>query len=592
VGSTGVVAAPEASRERLIPSLTMAAPPPGPPFEPPSEPITGELRLPSAPEPKVSLTRATAVMSVGTAMSRITGFLRLAVIAWAIGGVESKLPDTYNLANSMPNIVYQLVLGEILATLFVPVFVDYITTRAKDEAWRLASTILNLAIVIATAVSVVAVLLAPWIIKIYTFRLTDPVERAQQQAVGAFLLRLLLPQMIFYAAGSVLTGLLNAHRRFAVPMFAPVLNNLIVMATFVTFRALHAHGTPQLASLSTADKLLLGGGTTLGVIAMTVVLWPFVLRLKEQRYSPREFDWRNPAIRHVGRLAKFSLLYVIVNQIGLWVVFALANGKRGGVTAYQSAYILYQLPYGIFAVSVFTALVPELSEHHVRKDTASFRNDLSLGLRTTLFVIVPAAAGFVALSQPIVRLLLQHGVFGSGSTLLFARTFLYMSLGLGAYAIFQQLMRASYARQDTKTPWIVNGLTVAFTVAISIPLFLWLDVPGLGLAHAASYTFAAALGATVLRRQLGGIDGARVMASAARIAVASGASGAGAWLVSRALAPAGVEPALGPQLLQVGAAITTGIAIYAALAAAFRLDEFRPLLRMVTGRFSRGEARA
>lgn len=592
MGSTGVVAAPEASRERLIPSLTMAAPPPGPPFEPPSEPITGELRLPSAPEPKVSLTRATAVMSVGTAMSRITGFLRLAVIAWAIGGVESKLPDTYNLANSMPNIVYQLVLGEILATLFVPVFVDYITTRAKDEAWRLASTILNLAIVIATAVSVVAVLLAPWIIKIYTFRLTDPVERAQQQAVGAFLLRLLLPQMIFYAAGSVLTGLLNAHRRFAVPMFAPVLNNLIVMATFVTFRALHAHGTPQLASLSTADKLLLGGGTTLGVIAMTVVLWPFVLRLKEQRYSPREFDWRNPAIRHVGRLAKFSLLYVIVNQIGLWVVFALANGKRGGVTAYQSAYILYQLPYGIFAVSVFTALVPELSEHHVRKDTASFRNDLSLGLRTTLFVIVPAAAGFVALSQPIVRLLLQHGVFGSGSTLLFARTFLYMSLGLGAYAIFQQLMRASYARQDTKTPWIVNGLTVAFTVAISIPLFLWLDVPGLGLAHAASYTFAAALGATVLRRQLGGIDGARVMASAARIAVASGASGAGAWLVSRALAPAGVEPALGPQLLQVGAAITTGIAIYAALAAAFRLDEFRPLLRMVTGRFSRGEARA
>jgi putative peptidoglycan lipid II flippase len=153
-------------------------------------------------------------------------------------------------------------------------------------------------------------------------------------------------------------------------------------------------------------------------------------------------------------------------------------------------------------------------------------------------------------------------------------------------------MRASYARQDTRTPWIVNGLAVAFNIAISIPLFLWLEVPGLGLGHAASYTFAALLGVAVLRRQLGGIDGARVVASATRITVAAAASAAGAWLVSRALAPGGVEPALGPQLLQVGAAIATGIAIYAGLAVAFRMEEFRPLLRMVTGRFSRGEAPA
>jgi putative peptidoglycan lipid II flippase len=569
----------------------MAAPPPGPFPQPPSDPITGELRLPTENDSRMSLTRATAIMSAGTALSRITGFLRLAVIAWAIGGVESKLPDTYNLANNMPNIVYQLVLGEILATLFVPVFVDYLTTRAKNEAWRLASTILNLAIIIAAAVSVVVVLLAPWIIKMYTFRLHGP-DRIAQEQVGAFLLRLLLPQMIFYAAGAVLTGLLNAHRRFAIPMFAPVLNNVIVMATFVVFRNLHPDGIPLLNDLSAGDKLLLGGGTTLGVIVMTVVLWPFVLRLKDQGYSPREFDWRNPAIRHVGRLAKFSLAYVIVNQIGLWVVFALANGEQGGVTAYQNAFILYQLPYGIFAVSVFTALVPELSEHHVRKDLAAFRSDLSLGLRTTLFIIVPAAAGFIALSQPIVRLLLQHGVFGSKSTDLFARTFLLMSIGLAAFAVFQQLMRASYARQDTKTPWIVNSCAVAFNIAISIPLFFWLRVPGLGLGHAVSYIFAAALGAAVLRHQLGGLDGMRILRSFVRIAIAASVSAVGAWFVSRGLQPAGLTPALGPQLLQVAASIVTGLTIYAALAAALRLDEFRPLLRMVFRRFSRASGGA
>ncbi len=555
----------------------MAAPASDPPSEPPSDPVTGELGLRASSETATSLTRATAVMSVGTALSRITGFLRLAVMAWAIGGAESKLPDTYNLANTMPNIVYQLVLGEILATLFVPIFVQHLTTRAKDEAWRLASTILNLAVLIAGIISAIAVLLAPWIIKIYTFRL-DGQERVFQEQTGAFLLRLLLPQMIFYAAGAVLTGLLNAHRRFGPPMFAPLLNNVIMMITFVIFR--FVHGTDNLERLSAGDKWLLGGGTTLGIVAMTMVLWPFVLRLKDQRYSPRELDWRNPAIRHVGSLAKFSLAYVIVNQIGLWIVYALANGVQGGVTAFQSSFILYQLPYGIFAVSVFTALVPTLSEHHVRGDVPAFRRDLSLGVRTTLFIVVPAAAGFIALSRPIVRLLLEHGVFGAASTALFAETFLLMAIGLAAYAVFQQLMRASYARQDTKTPWIVNSIAVAVNIAIAFPLFAALDVPGLALAHAISYIFAAILGGVVLRRQLGGLDGAHIARSATRIGVAATASGFGAWIVARSLADA-VGASLGGQVLQVGLAVATGFAIYAGLAAAMRLDEFRPLARMV-----------
>jgi len=567
----------------------MAFPGSGPPTDPASEPLTGELdlRAEAGADTARALTRATAVMSVGTALSRITGFLRLGVMAWAIGGAETKLPDTYNLANTMPNIVYQLVLGEILATLFVPIFVQHLATRAKEEAWRLASTILNLAIAIAAVVSVAAVLLAPWIIKIYTFRINNPELRIQQEQVGAFFLRLLLPQMIFYAAGAVLTGLLNAHRRFAVPMFAPILNNLIVMATFVVFRWNHPGGAVDLDGLTTGDKLLLGGGTTLGVFAMTMVLWPFVLRIKDQRYSPREFDWRNPAIRHVGNLAKYSLAYVVINQIGLWVVYALANGVDGGVTAFQSSFILYQLPYGIFAVSVFTALVPTLSEHHVRGDREAFRRDLSLGLRTTMFIIAPAAAGFVVLAHPIVRLLLEHGVFGAASTELFADTFLLMAVGLVAYAAFQQLMRASYARQDTRTPWIVNSVAVGFNIAIALPLFAWLEVPGLALAHAISYTFAAILAGVVLRRQLGGLDESRIGSSTLRIVFASALSAALAWLVAKGIAEAVDTGSLGGQILQVGGAVTAALILYGALAALLRLDEFRPLMRMVTGRFTR-----
>jgi putative peptidoglycan lipid II flippase len=527
-----------------------------------------------------ALVRATAVMSVGTALSRVTGFLRLSVMAWAIGGAESKLPDTYNLANTMPNIVYQLVLGEVLATIFVPVFVEYILTREREDAWRLSSTILNLAFVVSAIFAAITVIIAPWIIKIYAFRLPAGPERVAQEAVGTFFLRLFMPQMIFYATGAVLTGLLNAHKKFALPMFAPILNNAIVMVTFIAFRAMHGTRTPTLSALTGGEKLLLAGGTTAGVIAMTMVLWPAVLRLPG-RYRLRDFDWRHPAIRKVGTLAKYSLAYVAVNQVGLWVVKALANGTRGGVAAYDTSFILYQLPYGIFAVSVFTALVPTLAEHHVRGDRAAVTRDLSLGLRTTAFVVLPAAAGFIALGHPIVRLLLQHGVFSGRSTELFADTFVLMAIGLGAYAAFQQMTRAFYAMQDTRTPWIVNSAGVAVNIATALPLYAAMGVRGLALSHALSYWYAVAHGGIALRRRLGRIDGRRLAESHARILVAAAATGAGAWAVARLV---GEGIGVGGQIGQVGAGVASGLALYAILAAALRLDEARTLLRVVTGR--------
>lgn len=556
---------------------------------PPSDPSSPSLETTPdaaiADAPAGSLARATAVMSVGTTLSRVTGFVRVAVMAWAIGGVESKLPDTYNLANTMPNMVYQLVIGEILATIFVPVFVEALAARARREAWRLASGVLVMALAVAAVFALVTVVAAPWLIKIYTFRIEDPVLRAAQEETGAFFLRLFMPQMIFYAAGMVLTGLLNAHRRFAAPMFAPILNNLTVIGTFVAFRLVSGAGT-QLTDISTGGKLLLGLGTTAGVIAMTLALLPSVRRLRGE-WQPGIPDRRDPAIRRVGALARYSFAYVIANMIGLWVVKALANRIQGGVAAYDASFILYQLPYGIFAVSVFTALVPALSEHHVRGDHAAFRRDLSLGLRTTSFVILPATAGFVALGRPIVRLLLERGAFTASSTELFADTFTLMAIGLGAYAAFQQLMRAFYSMQDARTPWLVNSVGVVVNVATAYPLMSWLGVPGLGLSHAISYLAALACALVVIRRRLGGIDGRRLASSHARIAAAAALTGAAAWAVGETLARAVDVSAVGGRVLQVGAATAAGLILYSAVALVLKLDEFRPLVRLVAGRFGR-----
>ncbi|HJT37816.1 MAG TPA: lipid II flippase MurJ, partial [Actinomycetota bacterium] len=344
-----------------------------------------------------------------------------------------------------------------------------------------------------------------------------------------------------------------------------------------------------LSSLTGGDKWLLAGGTTLGVIAMTLVLVPFILRLPGG-YQLRAFQWRHPAIRHVGNLAKYSFGYVIVNQVGLWVLFALANGKQGGVTAFNNAWILFQLPYGIFAVSVMTYFVREISEHYVLRDLSAVRRDVSLGLRTTALIVVPASAGYIALSVPLNRLLLQHGTFTARSTTLTANTFVLMAIGLGAFAAFQQLMRAFYAMQDTKTPWIVNVVTNVVNIVTALPLYVLMGVPGLALSMTLSYIGGAIYGAVVLRARIGGLDGSRLVVSHVRIGLASVATAVVAWIVAKSVGAAVDVERFAGELAQVGSAVLGGVATYIVAAKLLGVDELQPLIGMVTGRFRKGEA--
>lgn len=528
------------------------------------------------------MARATALMSGMTAVSRVTGFLRVAAMAYAIGGAESKVADTYTLANSTPNIVYQLVVGEVLATLLVPVFVESFRKRSAADSWRLAGTIMNLALIVSTVAVGITILFAPQIMTLYTFN-TDPATAAAQRETGAFFLRIFMPQMIFYATGMVLTGLLNAHRKFGAPMFAPLLNNVIVIATFVTFRAVHGPGIPTLESMTFNEKFLLAGGTTLGVVAMTMCLWPWVLRLPG-KLSMRALDWRDPEIRKVAALSTWSLAYVGVNQVGLWAVSVLANGTPGGVAAYQSSWILYQLPYALFAQSVFTFLSPRMAEHIVDGNLSSLRRDVSLGLRLSALVVLPAAAGFVALGRPIIELLLERGVFSSESTTLFGDTFVMMSTGLGAFAAFQLLMRAFYAMKDTRTPFFVNVVVEIALIGSAVWLYNSIGVPGLGLAHAISYGVGALLCGWWLRKRIGGIDGARVASSLSRITLASAGAGLMAWWVRTLLEDF-------PALLLVASAMMAGVLTFLVAAKALKIQELTEALDVARGRFGTKSAK-
>lgn len=508
-------------------------------------------------------------MSLGTVLSRVTGLLRLAAIAAALGVLESgRLTDTYNLANTAPNIIYELVLGGILTSVFVPVFVELLEKEGRERAWQVASAIINLSVVVLVAISTLVIIAAPWIAKVYAVRLEGSQE-ALQQEVLTFLLRLFIPQIVFYGLAAITAGLLNAHRRFGAPMYTPVLNNVAVIIVFVLFHQAYER-IAGLAAVNSRQLLVIGLGTTAGVALMAMAQIPFLKGLGSYRLS---FSLRHPSIKKLARLSIFVVGYVITNQIGYLIVQWLANDQRGGYSAYVWAFTFFMLPHGLFAVSIITALLPGMSEHAVNERWTDLRERLSIGVRTTLFLILPAAVGYLALGEPIVRVLLEHGVMTERSTELVAAVLRFFVIGLVPFSIFQLFLRAFYALQDTKTPFLINVAAVTLNIAVNVPMYAWLGVRGLAAGHAIAYTFGVAAQGRALARVIGGLDLGRLVRSGIRIGIAGLGMGILVWLTSQGIERVLISDALAIDVVVVMIPVAVGAISYAFLAWILKVEE-------------------
>jgi putative peptidoglycan lipid II flippase len=493
------------------------------------------------------------------------------VLASVLGLTAQEMADAYNLAKIIPNIVYDLILGGVLASLFIPVFVEYLQTKDEREAWYVANSVLNLTIIILSVITVALCIAAPYVIKTQTFLAHG---RTQMEADATFLLRFFIFEVIFYGFCAIYTGILNSYKHFTMPAFAPIANNLIVIATTVLY-----HFYP--------NKYLLAVGGTAGVIAMAMILLPWVHRTGF-RYKP-VIDLKHPAVRKIGRLAGPLLVYVLINQIGLWVVNILAAQVSGGISAFQYAYIFFQLPYGIVAVSIITALFPSLSEQYVRNDKAKIIESTSLGIRTTAFIVIPASIGYAILSTPIVRLLLQRLNFSGRDTEMLASVLLYFVIGLFFFSFFMLALKVFYSMQDTKTPMIIAGVIIGLNIAVDFIYFYTFNtdvmkVSGLALGNTTAYVVGTVVVWVVLTRRLGGLDGRRVATSLARICVASVVMGAAVWATSWACAKYVGVATFPEQLLQVTASILVGALVYAVMAILLKSEEMRSLKNLI-GRF-------
>ena len=530
------------------------------------------------------LQRAAVWMAAGTAASRLTGLLRVVALAYALGATH--LADAYNLANTTPNMLYDIVLGGVLSATFIPVFVDRLATRGEREAWRAISTIVTVSVVVLVAMTVIFWAIAPQVIDAYTaFDRTSGVSAAtlaQEKAVASSLLRWFVPQVALYGIISLVTALLNTRRRFAAPMWVPIANNVVCIAVLLWFHAIFprfpAGGALGAVSAHHGDVVLLGLGTTAGVLLQAVALLPALRGTGMGRLRWR-WDPRHEAVRTVVRLGGWTFGFVMANQVALYVVLALAVGSPGSdpVSAYTYAYTFMQMPYAVVAVSVMSAVTPDLSERWATGNVEEFKRRLSGGLRATLALIVPAAVGMLILAKLAVALLLGHGTTSVSGTETTGAALALFSIGLPGFCSYLFVVRVLQSMQRTKVAFwlylVENGLNVALAAALVHPL----GVRGLALSLSIAYSVAAVCGVVVLRRWLGPLGTPGTWQPMRRVVAASAVMAAVVLAVSDA---SGATHGVG-LLLRVGGAVVAGVVVYGGIA--LILGGRRQPLALLTG---------
>lgn len=434
----------------------------------------------------------TSAMAVGTLASRITGVLRDVALVAAIG--TTVFSDGYSVANSIPNIIYILIAGGAINSVFIPALVRRMQDD-DDNGQIFANRLLTLISVLLLGIVSLTLIFAPLIIQLYA---TSTWSSADLHTATIFAYWC-LPQIFFYGVYTLVSQVLNARNIFALPMFAPIANNVIVIATALVFMAV-TNGIPDAQSVQSTQLNLLGAGTLLGVAVQALLLIP-ALRKSGFMFQPR-FDFRGSGLMKMGDLAVWTFGFVMINQISFLIISnlttyanVLANNAGTtaiGFTSYQKGQLMMMLPHAIITVSLITSLLPRLSKHAHSKDDQAFGEQLTSTVRLVAAFIIPCA-GLLVLTGPTVGVLLYgHGAASNAEGASVGVIASVFALGLPAFSIFYTLLRSYYARENTRTPFFINLGFNAIHICVGVLLFYRIEpqykVASIAAAYAVAYT--------------------------------------------------------------------------------------------------------
>ena len=551
------------------------------PFDQPTvilEPVTVEYRteLVEQARPKgPSLLRSSSMMAVANLASRVTGFLRQIALAAVLsfGLVNS----SYTIANTLPNIVYEFLIGGVLTSVMIPLLVR---AQAEDpdggEAYtRRLVTMAGAALLVAT---VLAMLAAGPLVGLATGSQTT--DSSNPELTKAFAV-LLLPEIFFYGIGALLGAILNSKGRFTAFAWAPVLNNVVMLAVLVVYALVPGEISLDPVRMGDTKLLVLGIGTTLGIAVQALVLLPAIRRAGVSLKPLWGWDRR---LTSAGGLALWVVAYVAVGAVGTFLTARIATGAAGGAYAiYSNAWLLLQVPYGVLGVSLLTALMPRMSRAAAENRFDDVIADLSLGSRLSTVFLVPISALLTFFGPEVGLALFSLGAGNAGGGAAKLGTALaWSAFGLLPYAVTLLQLRVFYAMTDSRTPTFIMVAIVAVKIPMLLlcPVLLPPDdvVLGLVAANSLSFVVGAVLGQVVIARRLGHVRTREVASTLWRTVLASVVGGGVAWLVCLAV-ERWVGASAGGAWLVLVVAVLVAAPVMLLVMKALKVTELNPLLR-------------
>ncbi|MCW2583735.1 MAG: integral rane protein MviN, partial [Klenkia sp.] len=490
---------------------------------------TGQVELREGrPGGSRGILRAAGTMAVASLVSRITGLLRTVVLAAVLG--VALVNDTYTTVNTLPNIVYELLIGGVLTSVIVPLLVRA-QEKDADGGVGYAQRLTTVAMVGLTVMTAVAVAAAPLLTRAYGIT-GDP----EQVALANWLARILLLEIVFYGLGALATAILNARGVFGWPAWAPVLNNLVVMATAVLFALAGGPGDLTPVTITDTQVWLLGAGTTLGIAVQALVLIP-QLRKVGVPFRPR-WGLRGTGLREAGSLGLWVVAYVAVSQVGVLIATRVANAasrEEGGLgpSALGIASLLFQMPYGIIGVALLTALVPRMSRAASRQDVPGVAADLSLGLRLSATGLLPVTAFLVVLGPTVTTVAFSIGRTTPAEATAIGQALAWGAFGLLPMAVTLLQLRVFYAMKDARTPTLIQIAMVAVRVPLLFVVPAVVEprhvVAGLMVVTSLTYVTGWVVGDLALRGRLGTLRTGEAAAPVLKLLAVSTVAGALGW---------------------------------------------------------------
>ncbi|MGD8790964.1 MAG: murein biosynthesis integral membrane protein MurJ [Anaerolineae bacterium] len=517
----------------------------------------------SQPESR-GIARATGIIALGNVASRVLGLVRVQVIAYLFGA--GGLVSVFQVAATVPTMIYDLLVGGALSAALVPVFSQVAEEEGREALWALFGRVASLVAIMLAGLLLLVEALAPQI----AWVMGGGFKPELQDAL-AVMLRIISPAMLFFGLSGMVTGLLYALKRFTYPAFGAAVYNLgIVVAA------------PLLAGR--LDAYSLAVGVLLGSLLQLAIQVP---DLRDVRLRFR-LDLAHPALRRILALYLPVALGLIISNVQIVIDRRLASGTGESSVAWMAnATTLIQLPHGMVAVAISLAVLPTLSRLSARNDLAGFRDTLGLGLRLVLVLIVPATLGLLVLGQPIIALLFQHGEFTALDTFSTARALRLYLLGLVFAAIDWPLNYAFYARQDTLTPNLVGVLSVGVYLVVALSLVGPLGMLGLVLADSAKHFSHALTMLWLTHRRSGGLAGLGLGQTTLKALLAAAVMAGAAFLALAAVEGLGGGTGLVARFLAVALPASLGLLAYLACATALGLEEIGLLRGLVIRRLRR-----